>query len=250
MNETDVNILVVDDDVRLLDLLVDTLSALDYGVVGAESGQKALEILTQQTFDLMITDIKMPGMDGIELQSRVSKLYPDMPIMFITGVASPEIIGFSSTGGFLAKPFRINKIEEMIQNALKGKLEKVGQTSKEILVVDDDPAFRKMLAEALEQYDYHPLLANDGEEALRMLASSQIEAVITDIKMPGMNGITLMKKIRVDYPDLPVILVTAYLAEEFKEDSIEDQADGYLRKPFRVEKIVELLGRIAPDSED
>ena len=106
-----------------------------------------------------------------------------------------------------------------------------------------------MLAEALVHYHYHPLIAMDGEEALRILAASRVDAVIADIKMPGMNGIALMKKIKSDYPNLPVILITAYLAEENREDeSIESQADGYLRKPFRVEKIVELLERISPGS--
>ncbi len=240
-------ILVVDDDATLLGLLVDTLSAIGYTAIGVAGGIEALEILRQQCFDLLITDIKMPGMDGITLSKKIRRHYPGLPILFITGVASPEIIGRASPDGFLAKPFRINHIEELIENTLKNRSETVTRQIRKVMVVDDDPTFREMLADALRFDEYIPCAVSSGEEALRELERGQVDAVITDIKMPGMDGITLLKQIKEHNTDMPVILITAYLSEEdIKNQEVQDLADGFIRKPFRVEKIVELLNALSP----
>ena len=118
MDEAQANILVVDDDASLRSLLIDTLSAIGYTATGAESGRRALEILADARFDMMITDIRMPEMDGLKLRDRVKRLYPEMPVVFVTGVAYPDIIAKASPDGVLEKPFRIAQIEELIQSTL------------------------------------------------------------------------------------------------------------------------------------
>ncbi|UCG61196.1 MAG: response regulator [Candidatus Zixiibacteriota bacterium] len=247
MTTTKAKILVVDDDATLLGLLVDTLTVIGYNAVGVPGGIEALEALSGKRFDLLITDIKMPGMDGIALSKKVRRHYPDLPVLFITGVATPEIIGRASPDGFLAKPFRINHIEELIENTLKNRPETVSRQIRKVMVVDDDQTFREMLADALRFDEYIPCAVSSGEEALRELERGEIDAVITDIRMPGMDGITLLKQIKERQADLPVILITAYLAEEdIKKQSVHDLADGFIRKPFRVEKIVEMLNGLSP----
>ena len=111
-------ILVVDDDAALLSLLIDTLSAIGYNATGAGSGARALELLAESAFDLMITDIRMPEMDGLRLRDRVRRLYPEMPVLFVTGVALPDIIAQASPDGVLEKPFRISQIEALIESTL------------------------------------------------------------------------------------------------------------------------------------
>jgi CheY-like chemotaxis protein len=115
------SILVVEDNLTMRDLLVDTLDAIGYLPTGASDGSEALQKLKEGKFDLIITDIMMPGIDGIALLKRVRKDYPKLPVLFITGVASPEIMDHASPDGFLAKPFRISHIEQLIENTLKGK---------------------------------------------------------------------------------------------------------------------------------
>ncbi|UCD65104.1 MAG: response regulator [Candidatus Zixiibacteriota bacterium] len=247
MSPSRAKILVVDDDTNLLDLLVDTLAAIGYQAVGVAGGVAALERLGCETFDLMITDIKMPGIDGIALSRKTRRLYPDLPILFITGVASPEVIGRASPDGFLAKPFRINHIEELIENTLKGRRKTGVRQIRKVMVVDDDNTFREMLADALRYDEYIPLAVSSGEDALRELERGEVDAVITDIKMPGMDGITLLKRIKEANAELPVILITAYMSEDdIKRQAVDHIADGFIRKPFRVEKIVEILNGITP----
>jgi CheY-like chemotaxis protein len=251
MNSGKAKILVVDDDAHLLELLVDTLSAIGYQVIGVPGGMEALERLKTESFDLLVTDIKMPVMDGIALSKKVRRYYPGLPVLFITGVASPEIIGRASPDGFLAKPFRINHIEELIESTLKDRPETLSTSIKRVMVVDDDQTFREMLADALQYDEYIPLAVGSGEDALRELERGEVDAVIADIKMPGMDGISLLKQIKERYSDIPVILITAYLSdEEIKQHAVDDIADGFIKKPFRVEKIVDLLNQISPTSPD
>ncbi len=242
MSQTKATILVVDDDATLRELLVDTLETIGYTVVGMSDGIEALEELHRGSYDLLITDIKMPGMDGVALLKKVRRYYPDLPVLFITGVTSPEIIGRASPDGFLAKPFRISHIEELIEETLSGRSETVSQPIRKVLIVDDDDLFRDMLTEALRFNDFIPYAVRNGEEALQELERGTVDAVITDIRMPGMDGITLLKKIKEKYPNLPVVLITAFYSQD-GSDYFEttQQADGFLKKPFHVEHIVSLL---------
>jgi len=237
-------LLVVDDDANLLELLKDTLVSIGYKVDGASDGVKAMERLKHGEYDLMITDIKMPGMDGISLLKKARRYYPRLPVLFITGLDSPEIIGQASPDGLLAKPFRISHIEELIENALRGQAETAEQPLRRVMIVDDDDTFRKSLSDMLSAHDYITLAVSSAEEALRELQYDDIDAVVSDIKMPGMDGIALTKEVKQRHPDLPVVLITGFLSAS--EAGL--QADGFLRKPFRVESIIRLLESVIPQA--
>ena len=114
-------ILIVDDDPLLLELLTDTLTAIGHDTKPAGDGAVALDILQTEEFDLMITDIKMPNVDGLQLLKKVRRHYPKMPVLFITGVASQEVIGQAEPDGFLAKPFRIT---ESLTSSVRGGWER------------------------------------------------------------------------------------------------------------------------------
>lgn len=115
---TDAKILVVDDDDVLRELLVDTLATIGYTATAAVDGAAVMEMLKSNEFDLVISDVKMPIIDGITLLGLIRDAYPQMPVLLITGVASPEIVGEAHPDGFLAKPFRISHIEDMIEATL------------------------------------------------------------------------------------------------------------------------------------
>jgi len=248
MQEQKANILVVDDDAGLRELLLETLEAIGYRVSSVADGIEALQILKEQKIDLVITDIKMPGMDGIALLKKIRRYYPKLPVLFITGVATPEVIGRALPDGFLAKPFRIAHLEELIEDALSTKTEKVAWSIRRVMVVDDDDLFREMLADALRYDDFIPYAVSSGQEALQELERGVVDAVIADIKMPGMDGVTLLKKIKQRWPELPVILITAFFSED--EVAAKDgftEADGFLCKPFKPENIISLLKQLNPN---
>ena len=128
MQKPKATILVVEDNATMRDLLVDTLDAIGYRATEASDGSEALQKLKEQKFDLIITDIMMPGIDGVALLKKVRKDYPNLPVLFITGVATPEVVERASPDGFLAKPFRISHIEELIEDTLKGRDVAVGDS--------------------------------------------------------------------------------------------------------------------------
>lgn len=242
-------ILVVDDDNLFLDLMIETLSSIGCAVTGVPGAIEALEKLEKTKFDLLITDIKMSGMDGVALFRKVRRHYPHMPVLFVTGVESPEVIGRASPDGFLAKPFRIEQIEELIKNTLKDKKAKETKQIRQVMVVDDNETFREMLADTLRYNEYVPCAVSSGTEALIELDNGKVDAVIADIKMPEMDGITLLKLIKEKKPEIPVILITAFIdKEDIVKNSLNSLADGFLRKPFQVENLVELLNNLSSTS--
>jgi DNA-binding NtrC family response regulator len=121
MKKSDARILVVDDDRHLLNLLTETLGSIGYSTEDARSAKEALEKLSESKFHLIVSDIKMPEMDGLKLLSQIRKSYPGLPVIFITGVPRQDITGAANTEGILTKPFRISNLEYMIEQALDAK---------------------------------------------------------------------------------------------------------------------------------
>ena len=103
-----------------------------------------------------------------------------------------------------------------------------------ILVVDDDSASIEAVIEALEREGYDLSAASGGHEALRMLASEDIDVVITDEKMPDLSGIDLLKHIKDNYPYTQVIILTGYGSIDSAVQATKAGADGYLEKPIQI----------------
>jgi len=117
-------ILVVDDEIIMRDLLSDFLDMFDYDVVTAKDGVMAWEILkeseNERKFDLVITDINMPKMGGIDLSKKIKEKFPDMPIVFMTGYGIEKVKqDVEKAEGFLAKPFDLDDFNELLENILK-----------------------------------------------------------------------------------------------------------------------------------
>lgn len=119
MNKPEARILVVDDDSHLLGLLTETLGAIGYTAEDAKSAKEALTKLAESKFHLIISDIKMPEMDGLSLLERIRENYPGLPVIFITGQPKPDIARSANPEGILSKPFRISNLEDLIQQALE-----------------------------------------------------------------------------------------------------------------------------------
>jgi len=237
----EVKILVVDDDQYLLDLLIETLKSIGYDAIGATRASEAQALLMIHDFKLVITDIRMPGMDGIEFSREVKSRNPDLPIIFITGVLGSSVLQLTEAEGYLSKPFRIGQMEELISSVIEKSAEKRDGSEEPILVVDDDDTFRIMLMETLKLSGYSVIGAADGTDAVSILKKGGISSVIADINMPGMDGISLTKYIKEHWPNLPVIMITGYLTVEAQQHQPAELADGFLMKPFRIESITELL---------
>lgn len=110
-----------------------------------------------------------------------------------------------------------------------------------ILIVDDEEGIREMLATMVQDYGWNSSQAADGVEALRELEKRIPSAMITDLRMPGMDGFQLFQTVRKLYKDLPVVMMSAYGNIETAVESIKCGAFDYLPKPFKAERIGDLL---------
>ena len=113
--------------------------------------------------------------------------------------------------------------------------------TSQVLVVDDEIAVRQGIAQALSRLGLEVKLAQDGREALEIMARQPFGIVFLDIRMPGMDGMEVLKRIRRDYPDTAVIMITAFPAIENAVESIKSGALDYLVKPFRLEALESLV---------
>jgi DNA-binding NtrC family response regulator len=121
----DLNVLFVDDEVDFLETLLKRMKKRDVNVNGVESGEKALELLDREPVDVIVLDVRMPGMDGIQTLREIKKRYPLVEVIMLTGHASLEVaIEGMELGAFdyLMKPVDIDELLYKIQDAYKKKL--------------------------------------------------------------------------------------------------------------------------------
>lgn len=112
-----------------------------------------------------------------------------------------------------------------------------------LLVVDDNAPFRQSLDRLLTGMGYTVYTAANGFEALGLLQSEEIHLVFADVKMPGMTGVELLKKIKQDHQRVDVILMTVSSELILEADALDLQASGYLIKPLKRHEITEVLQR-------
>lgn len=107
-----------------------------------------------------------------------------------------------------------------------------------ILIVDDDPAIRLLIKHLLMTKRLGGIEAESGAQALALLEESAFDLVITDLRMPKMNGLELLRKVRQVAPTTPVIIVTAYASTDTTIKSIHLGVFDYLAKPFKVDDLI------------
>jgi CheY-like chemotaxis protein len=110
--------------------------------------------------------------------------------------------------------------------------------TKRILVVDDEPLFLKHAARILSSAGCSTVLAPNGKEAMNHLATESFDAVVSDVIMPRMTGFELLESIRIRFPELPVILMTASSHEGMREAALVCGAADLLEKPLEAEKLI------------
>ena len=140
-----------------------------------------------------------------------------------------------------------------IRTLFEGKMN--GACKGRILVIDDDPLIRESLKKLLEKLGYEVQVAALGLVALDLVFRETFDLIVSDIRMPGMEGLTTLKAIRElckEYkkPQLPEIVITAYEDEKVKEEAERMGVRDFILKPFAVEAFVEALERILSETKE
>lgn len=232
-------ILIVDDDKRMTRTLADILNMAGYEAVEASSGPQALELVRTQPFDCVLTDVRMPEMDGVEFHHQLRQFQPGLPVVLMTAYAADEIIrkGLEEgVVGVLNKPLDISQLLAFFGSLIKHRT---------IAIVDDDPMFCKTLSDILSQRGFKvTLVTNPHADVELMAAESQV--VLLDMKLNNINGLDVLRNIRNRYSSLPVVLITGYRQEmaETIRAALEINAYTCLYKPLAIPELLETLSRI------
>lgn len=119
-----------------------------------------------------------------------------------------------------------------------------------ILIVDDEESVRRIISIQLRRLGHETLEAPDGPEALELIESSEISIVITDLKMPKMDGLELLQKLRRHYPQIPVIMITAHGTIDTAVEAMKLGAFDYITKPFNQDDFLKTIERAIRSSEE
>ncbi len=115
------------------------------------------------------------------------------------------------------------------------------ERQKVILIAEDDPSVNRLLTFKLSKEGFKVRSTFDGKEALKTALEEDIDAAIIDVMMPFLDGIQVLKRIRAEKPQLPIIMLTVKSREEDIHNALELGADQYMTKPFQTEELVKSL---------
>ena len=114
---------------------------------------------------------------------------------------------------------------------------------KQVLIVDDEPNLRKILAAQLSRDGYDVMLAEDGEQGLQVLKEHHIDLVVTDLKMPKVDGMALLRAALADQPELPIVMITAHGTVDTAVEALKLGAFDYLTKPFDKDEVRQIVAK-------
>ena len=163
-----------------------------------------------------------------------------MPVLMCSSVEDKKSVMQSISLGasdYIKKPIK----PETLLLKVKGI---IAQKHKTIMIVDDEKMIRELLGTTLGREGYNTIAVESGLEALKILESQHVDAVVSDIQMDGMDGLALLKAIKSKYADLPVMMISGYSNKYNKNDVNDVGADGYITKPFKNFEILKAIQNI------
>ena len=255
-------ILVTDDNATARDLICRQLESLQMETTSAASGKEALEILTQVSFDVVVTDLTMPEMNGLELAQCVRSKYPQLPVILLNHVNDEQFREQEGIlGAVISKPVKPRLLLDAIANQLRkkdttqeNKQHKVHKLSSDfsklyplnILIAEDNPVNQKWTTKILSKLGYQTELANNGKEVLEVVSTSTYDLILMDVQMPEMDGMEATRMIRLCLDAQPVIIaMTANVMQGDRQDCIQSGMDDYISKPVELNELMGLLEKWA-----
>jgi two-component system, NtrC family, response regulator HydG len=220
-------VFIIDDDLDHAESIGDLLEQRGYEVEVAVSGEEGARRFREAEFDLVLMDMKLPGMNGVETFAEFKKIRPDAQVLMMTGYSVEQLLAQAVQNGALGvlrKPFAIADLLDVLDNIKPRGL---------VLVADDDPDFAASLEPVLRRHGYSVKVARTGQEALDQVATSGVNCLILDLKMPVLSGMEVYLRLKETGRAIPTILVTAFAQDEGDViSSLRPVTEGLLIKPF------------------
>lgn len=231
-------VMIVDDSLTVRMDLIEAFAAEGMRAIGCETAAEARETLARESVGLVILDVLLPDANGVELAKEI-RAHPagaNVPILMLSteGEVRDRIRGLIiGTDDYVGKPYDRDYVVARARELLRRSEDVAPAAKATILVIDDSATFRAELCGALEGVGYRVLSAKNGEEGLRSAAANRPTAIIVDGVLPGIDGATVVRKIRLDAAlrQTPCVLLTGSSVDRSVElHALDAGADAFVRK--------------------
>jgi CheY-like chemotaxis protein len=268
-----IRLLVAEDSISNQKVAIDTLEKMGYRVDAVANGQEAVEALKMVPYDLVLMDVQMPEMDGLEATKTIrmkdsNVLNPQIPIVALTAHVREEDQDRCFESGmndYISKPVEPNRLFETINKwIIKGKIgepvqdkqlpqtvnpDNAGnrtQPSIRILLAEDNAVNQKLAKILLTKAGYQVEVANNGLEAIQKYTSApdNFQLILMDVQMPKLDGFQATKEIRRGrFGRIPIVAMTANAMKGDRQKCLDAGMDDYIPKPINKENVLEILNK-------
>jgi len=221
--------------------LSDILDDIGYKIDVANDGYNAIEMISKHDYIMVLMDIKMPGINGVETFKEIKQIRPATKVIMMTAYSVDDLVKEAlkeGAYGIIYKPLNIEYLLHFVK-----KMEK----DINILIVDDDPNFCETLKDALEEVKYKIAVSNNGQQAIKYIKENEVDIVFIDIKIPVLNGLEIYLAIKKINPEVTGVMVTGYKYDEVAnlvEEALKYDLYTYLYKPLDKGKVITLIEEI------
>jgi signal transduction histidine kinase/CheY-like chemotaxis protein/HPt (histidine-containing phosphotransfer) domain-containing protein len=244
-------ILLAEDSTENRALVLNFLKAEGYRIDIADSGRDAIERARQFRYDLILMDIDMPGVDGLDATRAIRALEQAegrlaTPVVALTAHAVDGYRDRCLDAGmdeFATKPIGGETLRRLVARMVDDQ--------PVVLVVEDAPDSQLVVRSFLRSEPYRLIFANDGATALRLLSAQRVSAVLLDMSLPDIDGYTVVADIRArsEHRDLPVIAVTGHTGPEEEARCLAAGCTAYLPKPLRRPALLRALAAVTSEAD-
>ena len=250
-------VLIVDDSLTVRMDLHEAFEADGFVTVLAATGAEARSAFADAHFQVAVLDVLLPDADGLELlrelRSRPGRAQVVTVLLSTEADVADRVQGLrTGADEYVGKPYDAGYVVARVRQLLNEQAPGPGTAQVTVLVIDDSITFREQLRELLEPEGYSVLTASSGEDGLRLAADRRPQAMIVDGVMPGIDGATVIRRIRLDpaLRDTPCLLMTAADDYATEVQMLEAGADGFIRKQQDLAVVIAKLAAVLRQSTE
>lgn len=230
-------ILVVDDEESMRLTLAGNLELEGHEVLEASTGEEALSLVREKPVDVVLADIRMPGLHGVELYRHLRRERPGLPVILMTAFAQESLVEDALAEGVftvLHKPF---DVEHLLRTLRRAAL------TPEVLVVDDARDVAEATVEGLRLSGVRAQAVYDGDAAVERMRSGTIDVCVVDLVMPGMTGPEVVERLRGAGRQVAVIAVSGQDVPDMMRQVASLGDVACMRKPISIRELAQTIAR-------
>ncbi len=258
VNNSLIRLLLVDDEEEFLVATSQALGRRGFEVTVAPNGVTALDLVKKKTFDVIVLDVKMPDISGPDVFDQIRNSLPEIPVILLTGhpsVADAFTTSKRGIAAYISKPVDMDELANRARKVIaetKGKAadgeannnagEGIGPLT--VMIVDDETDLLESLQRVFIRRKINTLIADSGPKALEMLKEELVDVMVLDVKMPGMDGLEVLRRVKEKHPYLQVIMLSGHPSVEAALEGVKLGASEYLKKPADIDELIATITRL------